>query len=98
MLPTSADRIYVVVRAGMPTGLMGAQAIHAARMFPTQRQEPTVVLMSCPEDRFKTALDITEGHAYVWREPDQGDAPTAMCLADQRLVKQMVKLLGVRLC
>lgn len=67
-------------------------------MFPAQRQEPTVILMSCPQDRFGTALDIAEDRAYVWREPDQDDAPTAMCLADQRLVKQMVKLLGVRMC
>lgn len=88
-LETNA-KLYIVVRADLPTGLQAAQAAHAAFQF--FHEHPVIVgrwfvlsnylvIVEVPDEAALFELTLKAGTISIVREPDVDNEITALALA-----------------
>lgn len=104
------DKLYVVVRADLVPGLQIPQAMHAHREFAEQhrglerawyRRSNTLAVLSVPHEHALMELVTRAQHAQIphalFREPDLGDAATAVCFAPGEQSRAICKRLPLAL-
>ena len=110
MTTTASDpRLYVILRADLPPGLMLAQAAHVARKFtrrfadlPVEEDENLIVLSEKDEPALEDLLLFLRWEAPLarfeeFREPDLGGALTAVAIhggENPELARWLRKLLS----
>jgi hypothetical protein len=84
------EKLYVVVRADLSAGQQAVQACHAVREFtqefPDERADTVVLLQVDDESSLSSMLHraVDHGARYrAFREPDIGDALTAIAIAPE---------------
>ena len=99
-------KLYVVTRCDLPAGAQAAQSCHAARQFAAEHPDVerawfhasnTLALLAVPDEPALDALLLRARgiglRVAVFREPDLGDATTAIALepgpASRRLVASL---------
>lgn len=104
------DRLYVAVRADLPSGLQAAQAVHAAFEFSDQHAEDTaawlhgsnyLIIVAVPNEYELMGL-IETAHAKgiyhtAVREPDVGDELTAVAFQPGDAARRLCSALPLAL-